>query len=319
MGLKVLVTGGSGYLGQFLVVRLAESAAAVGRIALTYHANPPGAASPLPPRASAHKVDLATGDGLQDCFLALGGTPDVVINCAAISQPAACAKDPAAAQAINVPMALVKQLQTVSSAVQPLLIHISTDQVYEGVKAHYSEDDECKPVNEYGVTKLAAEDFIQKAWPRHVILRSSLIIGPEPPLMPVSRGLFVQWIDETLAKGQETTFFEDEFRNFVFVDDIIAIILVLLANCKSEPFFKRRLYNMGGPERLSRLEFARKVAQIRGYDLALVKPASAASINRAVKSPPDISMSVDRVLSDLHIQLTTMDAALVKVLQPAER
>ena len=43
----------------------------------------------------------------------------------------------------------------------PLLIHISTDQVYDGSKANWREDDVCGPVNTYGRTKLQAEQFLQ--------------------------------------------------------------------------------------------------------------------------------------------------------------
>lgn len=56
-----------------------------------------------------------------------------------------------------------------------------------------SEDDAAAPVNVYGETKLAAEQAIQTAWPRHVILRSSIIYGPQTP-HPVDRALFVQFV-----------------------------------------------------------------------------------------------------------------------------
>ena len=43
----------------------------------------------------------------------------------------------------------------------PLLIHISTDQVYDGSRAYWREDDACNPINVYGKTKREAELLIQ--------------------------------------------------------------------------------------------------------------------------------------------------------------
>lgn len=47
---------------------------------------------------------------------------------------------------------------------------------------------------------------------RFVALRSSLIFGPEPPLAPVGRPLFLQFVRQVLEAGEDTTFFVDEYR-----------------------------------------------------------------------------------------------------------
>ncbi len=93
-----------------------------------------------------------------------------MINCAAISQPAACEREPAYATALNVPTKLLDALQRHQQqhGSSPLLIHFSTDQVYEGTKAFWREGDDCNPVNAYGKTKLAAEQAIQVSAHAHV-------------------------------------------------------------------------------------------------------------------------------------------------------
>ena len=73
------------------------------------------------------------------------GPVDVVINCAAISQPKACEADPELAERINVPSTLLTHLR--SAAPDCLFIHLSTDQVYAGAKSFYEEDDETCPVS----------------------------------------------------------------------------------------------------------------------------------------------------------------------------
>lgn len=47
-------------------------------------------------------------------------------------------------------------------------------------------------------SKVDAEQLVRQRWPRHAILRSSIIYGPPPP-HPVRRGLFLQFIDGALA------------------------------------------------------------------------------------------------------------------------
>lgn len=48
-------------------------------------------------------------------------------------------------------------------------------------------------------TKLEGERAVQARWPNHAILRSSIIYGPDPPLVPVERPLLLQFMDECLT------------------------------------------------------------------------------------------------------------------------
>jgi dTDP-4-dehydrorhamnose reductase len=58
-----------------------------------------------------------------------------------------------------------------------------------------------------------------------------------------------------------------------------------------------RVFNMGGPERLSRVDIAHKVAEAWGFDPKCIIPAPSASVQRNVASPPDISMDISRIQS----------------------
>ncbi|CAI5497258.1 unnamed protein product [Closterium sp. Naga37s-1] len=74
----------------------------------------------------------------------------------------------------------------------PLLLHLSTDQVYEGTKSFYKEDDPLLPVNTYGRSKVAGEQAGREQWRgSHAILRSSIIVGPPPPV-PLKKTLPLQ-------------------------------------------------------------------------------------------------------------------------------
>lgn len=84
---------------------------------------------------------------------------------------------------MNVPVRLVDTLEIhkLEHDTETLLIHLSTDNVYNGSQAYYKEDSPLEPVNCYGITKKDAELLIRvlfSACPSHEILSQ----GPVPLL-----------------------------------------------------------------------------------------------------------------------------------------
>ncbi|KAI9110033.1 hypothetical protein K1719_019074 [Acacia pycnantha] len=300
---KVLIVGGTGYLGQHLLQGYAEISGRPYDLAFTYHSSPP-------PRvlldaisgSLAFPVDLKSGSGFEAISKTFG-QPDVVVNCAAISVPRACEIDADAARAINVPSSLVKWLQSFDEK-STLLIHLSTDQVYEGVKSFYKEDDIAVPVNVYGKTKVDAEKFVSEQCSNFAILRSSIIYGPQT-ISPVPKSLPIQWMDGVLAKGEKVNFFHDEFRCPIYVKDLVTIVLALTSQWIPGGKQMQLVLNAGGPDRVSRVQMAEAVAQFRGYDTSSIQPVSASSVDRGVRSPADISMDIARLVQILKIHPTS--------------
>lgn len=303
---SVLVTGGSGYLGQFVVRDLV--ATGYWQVGYTYCST--SAPQKLPPNVCAFQVNLATGAGLQEALTALGAV-SAVVNCAAISQPAVCERSPDTARSVNVPTALLSALhgQRERTGCEAVLVHLSTDQVYSGIKPYWKESDAAAPVNTYGTSKAEAEEAIKASWPRSVILRSSIIYGPHPPV-PVQRGLFLQFMDNALGAGEKTVFFDDEFRSPIYVADLVAIIRACIESQSESPQAEVRVYNAGGPQRMSRVDMAVTLADARGYDRSAILPGPAASVNRGVASPADISMDVSLLQEELGIRVRTFREAL---------
>ncbi|KAL2251728.1 UNVERIFIED_CONTAM: dTDP-4-dehydrorhamnose reductase [Sesamum indicum] len=301
---RVLIVGGTGYLGQHLLQSFSEDSDPKSPLALgfTHHSSPP----PQPlldaiPQAIPFHVDLRTGGGL-DAISHAFGQPDVVINCAALSVPRVCEMDPEAAMSINVPTSLVRWLSSFKES-NTLLIHLSTDQVYEGTKSFYKEEDETVPVNVYGKSKVEAEHYVSANCRNFAILRSSIIYGPQT-ISPVPKSLPIQWMDGVLAKGEALDFFHDEFRCPVFVKDLIAVIQILTNRWISESKQMQLLLNVGGPDRVSRVQMAEAVAHVKGYSTSLIKPVSASSVDRGVKSPSDISMDITKLIRTIGISPT---------------
>ena len=102
--------------------------------------------------------------------------PDVIINAAAYTAVDRAESEQALAYAINRdgPAALAAAAHHAGSA----LLHISTDYVFPGDKAGtYREDDQTGPTGVYGASKLAGEEAVAAACPRHIILRTAWVFG----------------------------------------------------------------------------------------------------------------------------------------------
>ncbi|WP_289083303.1 dTDP-4-dehydrorhamnose reductase [uncultured Spongiibacter sp.] len=102
--------------------------------------------------------------------------PDVIINAAAYTAVDKAESEPELAYAINV--AGPANLADAAAEVNALLIHISTDYVFDGT-AHtpYSEGDETNPQGVYGQTKLDGEREVQRRCNRHIILRTAWVFS----------------------------------------------------------------------------------------------------------------------------------------------
>ncbi|KAK9058940.1 hypothetical protein SSX86_021557 [Deinandra increscens subsp. villosa] len=302
---RLLIIGGSGYLGQHLLQESQKRSDDRWLTAITHHSSSSSSSS-----SSSFQLDLQTGQGF-DSISRTFGQPDVVVNCGAISIPRVCELNPAVAMSVNVPSTLVKWLssftQTNTDTTTPLLIHLSTDQVYQGTKSFYKEDDETLPVNVYGKSKVAAEEYISQNCSNFVILRSSIIFGPQTTISPVSKSLPIQWIDGVLAKGQEAEFFHDEFRSPVYVKDVVNIIQILTDRWISDGKRSQLVLNVGGPNRVSRAQMAETVAGVSGYNKSFIKPVSASSIDRGVKSPADISMDISKLVQTIDFIPTSFE------------
>ncbi|KAK4788695.1 hypothetical protein SAY86_020014 [Trapa natans] len=305
---RVLVVGGTGYLGQHLL----QEFSGYFDLAFTYHSHLPQLLLDYVPRSHAFRVDLRTGEGF-DTIAQAFGQPDIVVNCAALSIPRACEADPVAATSINVPSSLTRWLTTLGEK-KCLLIHLSTDQVYEGVKSFYKEEDETKPVNVYGKSKVAAEQFIIENCSNFAILRSSIIFGPQT-ISPVPKSLPIQWIDSVLLKGDNVEFFDDEFRCPVYVKDVVKIIQALSNRWLAEGKQMKLLLNAGGLDRVSRAQMAETVARVRGYNTSLIKQVSASSVNRGVQSPADISMDISKLVGTLGISPVSFEEGVKLTLE----
>jgi dTDP-4-dehydrorhamnose reductase len=151
---RILVIGKNGQVGFELLRSLAGAGqvVAVGR----------------------NEMDLSDPESIRRTVREIG--PDLIVNAAAYTAVDQAESEPELALAVNgvAPGILAEEAKRLGAA----LIHYSTDYVFDGAKgAPYTEDDEPRPINAYGRTKLAGERAIQAVDAPHLILRTSWIYG----------------------------------------------------------------------------------------------------------------------------------------------
>jgi dTDP-4-dehydrorhamnose reductase len=202
--------------------------------------------------------------------------PDVVVNTAAFHQVEHCELDPAKAFAINACGA--RNVAKVAATIDALLIHISTDYVFDGGKSTpYEETDLPRPLNAYGNSKLAGEYFVRTLSPRYFVLRTSALYGKHP--CRAKGGLnFVELMCKLAREGKEIKVVDSEFVTPTATVDL-AKQIVELSRCDSFG-----LYHATAEGSCSWYEFARQIFALTGTEARLTI-ANAADFPSKVPRP----------------------------------
>ena len=114
--------------------------------------------------------------------------PNIVINCASISDLAYCEQNMVEAFKVNALGA--RNLAAASRGVNAKMIQLSTDDVFSGLSAgQLTEFDVPDPQSVYGKSKFAGENYVKELNPRHLIVRSSWVYGAANESAKEERGL----------------------------------------------------------------------------------------------------------------------------------
>jgi dTDP-4-dehydrorhamnose reductase len=123
--------------------------------------------------------------------------PELVINTAAFHRVDECEDDPRASFLVNA--IAVRDLALTSRELDCVLVHFSTDYVFDGQKGSpYGEDDAPAPLNVYGTSKLAGEFFIRGLLERYFVVRTCGLYG-----LAGSREKGYNFVDRMLALAGE--------------------------------------------------------------------------------------------------------------------
>ncbi len=126
---------------------------------------------------------------------------EIIINTAAYHDLKKCEENPSTAFAVNATG--TRDLARWCLKNDSILIHVSTDYVFDGKKREpYVETDVAKPLNTYGISKLAGERYIEAILEKYVIIRVSGLYGINPCIGKPGKNFVEMFID--LIDGKDT-------------------------------------------------------------------------------------------------------------------
>ena len=256
--MRILLSGKNGQIGW----ELGRSLAPVGDLVAFDHAS----------------LDLADRDQIVRRVREI--RPGLIVNAAAYTAVDRAESEPELAERINAeaPRILAEEARRVNA----LLIHYSTDYVFDGTKpSAYVETDVTDPTNAYGRSKLSGEQGIRASGCRHLILRTSWVYG--------ARGSnFLLTVLRLARERRELRVVDDQVGAPTWCRDIAVATARLAVEAVSGDV--GGLYHLTASGSTSWCGFAREILRLRGIDRP-VRAISTAEYPTLAKRPANSILS----------------------------
>jgi len=267
-----LVTGASGRLGHQLCRTLSAAGHSVTGLRLSHELELPA--------VQELTVDLTKSE---DVNQAIGSVaPSVVIHAAGLTNVDLCEDHPEEARQLHVEA--TRNVAQAAARSGALLVYISTDHLWDGTQQLVSEDTPAKPINVYAKTKYEAEGVVAETNPKHLIIRTNFF-GDGRPWRPS----FSDWISDTLQAGKTLRMFQDAFFTPIESGLLCNIITELIEGDT------QGLYHVAGGERISKYEFAVRLAGALDLPSDLIEPAMLDQAGLLAPRPHDMSLATNKI------------------------
>ena len=234
-------------------------------------------------------IEVSSLESVADCLRSK--RPEIVINTAAMHHVENCEQEPGKAYAVNAVGA--RNLATVTRDLGAVLIHVSTDYVFDGKKDEpYVENDIPLPLNVYGNSKLAGEYFVRTLNSKHFVLRTSALYGKHPCRAKGGQN-FVDLMLRLARERGRVRVVDSEFVSPTPTVDV-ACQIAALARCDAYG-----LYHATAEGSCSWYEFAREIFSVAEIE---VKLEAAAPSEFPAKVPrPRYSVLENRGLKTMRL------------------
>ncbi len=200
--------------------------------------------------------------------------PDFIINATAYNKVEVAETDSDTAFAVNAKG--VENLVNVSKAVGAILVHVSTDYVFDGSKDFFVENDIPHPLNVYGKSKLDGEKYVQESGLNYYLIRTSSVFGAKPSSQKQN---FVDKMISLAKAGQTLKVVDDQIMSPTYSLDLAFKIKELIA--KPAPFGLYHITNQGS---CSWYELAKKSLEIMQIN-ATIEPINSKDSGSKVNRP----------------------------------
>ncbi len=225
---------------------------------------------------------------------------DHAIICSAMARIDECKKNKEKSERINVTGMKDLLNQLFNNDIKP--IFFSSDQVFNGEKGNYLENDLKNPVNVYGMQKKEIEDFLMSSDKCYTICRISKIFGLEKN----DKTLLTSWIEDLLA-DKKIYCAVDQVLSFTWVKDIVGCIDILINNDLNG------CYNVCSPEYFSRFELANLIKKDLNITTGEVLPCSIRDFDFVDQRALNTSLNPSKFISDTGFKFTSIHDCLNKL------
>jgi dTDP-4-dehydrorhamnose reductase len=293
---RVLITGGSGLLGQYLNVELSENY----ELLTTYNHN----IGNTKDYRSVH-VDITDFSKLKDIFD--GFHPDVVIHTASVSNNE-LASQMSEDSVVSINVVATEEIARLCEKYRAKLLYTSTDLVYDGENGPFlSEDANIKPVSLYAKSKFHGELRIRQIFDNFIILRVALLFGNG---LNHSMNHF-QKMYQALKQNKPVNLFYDQFRSPLSLYEAARIFPQLISKDISG-----QIFNFGGLQRVSRFDMGELLCKLSGLPERLLIRTSMFTISNLPKVP-DVSMNTEK-LDLLNIKRKDIEESMLEIIRNFE-
>jgi dTDP-4-dehydrorhamnose reductase len=214
--------------------------------------------------------------------------PDAVLNCAAYNHVDKAEEDFDAACKVNA--SGVKNLAAACKKNNALLVHFSSDYVFDGTKGDfYTEEDKPNPVNKYGESKLLGEKFLQEETDNFILFRVSWVFGK-------GKHNFLYKLSEWAEKNRVLRIVSDQISVPTYTEDIVSITIFAIKKGL------KGIYHLTNSGYASRYEVARYFLEQMGMD-KLVLPVTSDYFSSPAKRPYFSSMSNQRISKKMNVNI----------------
>lgn len=226
--------------------------------------------------------------------------PDVVINATAYTAVDQAEKEPDLAFAVN--RDAVRNLAQVCDLLDVVLIHFSTDYIFDGEKNEpYIETDSANPLNVYGESKWLGEEDLRNYLQKHIVLRISWVFGRHGKN-------FVKTIITLAGEKTELRVVADQFGCPTPAEEVATNIVSLLANIKNKKAnFCFGTFHFCCTPVISWCEFAKAIIEYRKKYVHVVcesvKPITTSEFKSLAQRPTFSVLDCNKVVESLHFNI----------------
>lgn len=196
--------------------------------------------------------------------------PGIVINSAAYTDVDGCERNKELA--FNVNGRAVKVIAQACRKNNAIMVHMSTDYIFDGRKKYYKENDKANPISIYGKSKMLGEKSLMETLDNYYLIRASWLFGPN------SKN-FVDTILRIAKEKKEIKVVNDQFGKPTYAIDLAKKIREVIYGRKAFG-----IYHITNEGVCNWFEFARKIVQFAKLKTKVL-PIKSAQLGRPAKRP----------------------------------